>query len=219
MNNRLHRDRGRYDGARRLILCAAYCVPVLGVGSVHGQDADQKEPPKRERDVGKRLIRDVAESADADLMAQIMRLMSDVQQRLDVEFDPGEGTRATQQEIVDRLNDAIQLAARQRRNSRQSAASSSDKRSRPDKARAKPKDRGSSQSQAKASESSDTTAGTADVASADAKAGNMHETRRTWGNLPKRDRDEVIQGSDEAHLERFRKWIERYYQALQETDE
>jgi hypothetical protein len=41
--------------------------------------------------------------------------------------------------------------------------------------------------------------------------------RRSWGHLPQRDREEVIQGIGEACLERYRVWIERYYRALQET--
>ena len=34
-----------------------------------------------------------------------------------------------------------------------------------------------------------------------------------------REREEVIQGVSERYLERYRVWIERYYQALQESHE
>ena len=49
--------------------------------------------------------------------------------------------------------------------------------------------------------------------------GDLQETRRSWGLLPQRERDEMIQGSSEGYIERYREWIERYYRALQESGE
>lgn len=56
----------------------------------------------------------------------------------------------------------------------------------------------------------------ADRAPAD---GDIHELRRTWGHLPMREREEIIQGIGESFLERYRDWIERYYRALQEAED
>jgi hypothetical protein len=49
--------------------------------------------------------------------------------------------------------------------------------------------------------------------------GELREFRRAWGHLPMREREEIIQGIAESFLERYREWIERYYRALQETEE
>jgi len=182
-------------------------------------DQADKQEPKQESKVGERLVREVAEGVETDVMDEIMRMMSDAGRRLDIEFDPGTETRTIQREIVDRLNNAILLAAKQRRRSRQAASSSRDRRSRPDKPQPREAESDRRQSSAEASSSSDSASTSAPPANAETKAGDLRDTRRTWGHLPQRERDEVIQGSEEAHLERFRKWIERYYRALQESEE
>ncbi len=212
-NHRIRTRRAVGCAGRVTVLTVCWIV-ALPLPVAYTQDPE----PKRESKVGKRLIREVTEGTESDIMDEIMRMMSDVGRRLDIEFDSGEETRAVQGEIVRRLNDAILLAAKQRRRSRQTA-SSSDRRSRPDQARPKEKDAGQQQPDAEASSGSETASAAQDAVRGDAKTGNLRETRRTWGNLPQRERDEVIQGSEEAHLERFREWIERYYRALQETDE
>ncbi len=209
--------------ARRLTVlavCWTFALPLhVAYTQEPAPDRVDKEEPKRKSKVGKRLIREVTEGAEADIMDEIMRMMSDVGRRLDIEFDSGEETRAVQRDIVERLNNAILLAAKQRRRSRQSASSSRDRRRRPDQARPREKDVGQQQPDTGASSRSDSASTSQNAGSAGPKTGNLSETRRTWGNLPQRERDEVIQGSEEAHLERFREWIERYYRALQETEE
>ena len=60
---------------------------------------------------------------------------------------------------------------------------------------------------------------TGSQAGAESTRGDLREVRGTWGHLPMRDREEVIQGIGETFLERYREWIERYYRALQESDE
>jgi hypothetical protein len=53
-------------------------------------------------------------------------------------------------------------------------------------------------------------ASSASAAATDREAkGALHEVRRTWGLLPQREREEIMQGN--------RDWIQRYYQALQEA--
>jgi len=221
--NHEFRTRRTMGCARRLTVLTVCWTVLLPLTVAYTQepppDRVDKQEPKRESKVGKRLIREVTEDAEADMMDEIMQMMSDVGRRLDIEFDPGEETQAVQREVVERLNRAILLAAKQRRRSQQSASSSRDRRSRPDQARPEEKDPGQQRVGADASASSDTASMSQDPVSADAKTGDLRETRRTWGNLPQRERDEVIQGSEEAHLERFRAWIERYYRALQEADE
>jgi len=195
------------------VVCAA-CIPALVVAQAPTTDSKEDEPTSK---VGKRLIRETAEGAGADVMDDIMRLMGDAGRLLEIQFDPGPGTQAMQKEIVDKLDDAIKTAAKQRRRSRQQAAPSGDKRT-----RKKPSEDDSQQAKAaraKDAESSGKDQATASSAKpkTDPVTGELLETRRSWGNLPQRDRDEVIQGSDEACLQRYRELIDRYYRALQET--
>lgn len=201
---------------RTLIAAVLYAawVPALVAAQAPTADSKKDEPTSK---VGKRLIRETAEGAGADVMDEIMHLMNDVGRLLEIKFDPGPDTQAMQQEIVDRLDDAIKTAAKQRRRSRQQAAPSGDKRTRKEPSEGKP-------GQAKATKAKDAESSSDDQATAssakpktDPVTGELLETRRSWGNLPQRDRDEVIQGSDEACLQRYRELIERYYRALQET--
>ena len=52
-----------------------------------------------------------------------------------------------------------------------------------------------------------------------ARRGPFRESRRGWGHLPARDRDELLQGVEEAFIEQYRPQIEQYYRALTETEE
>ena len=58
-----------------------------------------------------------------------------------------------------------------------------------------------------------------DRATQSTAAGRLKEFRRGWGNLPQRDRDEVLQGIDEDSLEKYRRQIESYFRALAEDQE
>jgi len=204
--------------ARRTL--AAALLVIAGAALARGQETDAGgDEERRDSDVGERLIRDTAEGADADVMAQILRLMRDVGRLLEIEFDPGPETQAMQEKIVDRLDDAIMTAAKQRRRARQRAAPSGDRRSRPEQSEGRPGSTSAEGRSAEESASGDPSQASSAAASTDPVRGDLLETRRSWGNLPQRERDEVIQGIDEAYLRRYRELIERYYRALQETEE
>ena len=51
------------------------------------------------------------------------------------------------------------------------------------------------------------------------RRGEFRESRRGWGHLPQRDRDELLQGIDEEFIEQYRPQIEQYYRALTETED
>ena len=42
------------------------------------------------------------------------------------------------------------------------------------------------------------------------------EVRRGWGFLPQRDREAIVQGSNEEFHAKYREYIERYYRAIAE---
>jgi hypothetical protein len=180
------------------------------------------DPPLRQADekVGERLIRKATGEADDGLMADILRMMGESSRKLEIDFDPGSETQAVQARIIERLDEVIKVAASQRRPRwRSLEADSSDKRRRPDgKPEASEKPAESTQP---TEDSADSTTSGADTPTTDADRtqGDLHELRRAWGHLPARERDEVIQGIGETHLQRYRDWIERYYRALQESEE
>lgn len=178
------------------------------------------ESAKRDEKLGERLVRKAVTDADEDLMESVTRLMNEAARRLEIEFDAGDETQDLQRRILNRLNRAIRVAASQRRLRLQS-----DQRSRSDKRRmskAKPRtsDKEKRQSGDRTTAASSSTVGAGgNVAEHKTPGGDLQELRRSWGHLPMREREEIIQGIAESFLERYRDRIERYYRALQETED
>ena len=196
----------------------ALCLASLGATAPQEQQssADEKKPD----DLAARLIRKtVEESSSEDPMVEMMRAMSEIAQKLQVDFDPGEQTQTQQRHVSAKLDEAIKAAAARRRvQSQPDPRQMADKRTMPaaKKPASRPQEtKQTGDGQAKSTAEKSTAEATA--ARQDAKT-DLPNARRAWGNLPQRDRDEVLQGADEESLERFRPWIEQYYRALQESN-
>ena len=153
-------------------------------------------------------------------MATIVRLMTDASRKMEIEFDPGEETQALQGRIQAKLDEAIKVAASKQRARKQSPVPTDpDRRRMPTtgKRGARP------ETKAQGEPTPGSASKTADAPASDGRREvdrtGLQDTRRSWGHLPRREREEVIQGVGEGFLERYRVWIERYYRALQESDE
>ena len=216
-----------HDGLLLRPWCRAWMpVAVLLVLSLAGGRAvaliqekpGSSEPDTKKADLGERLVRKAVTGADEDLMSTIIRTMGEVSRQLEINFNAGAETQAVQASIVEKLDEAIRMAAAQRRSSRQRQreASEGDRRRRP-KGGSEMTDRSSS-SPASEADAEPNGAG-APVADGTGASQGESALRRSWGHLPARDRDEIIQGLQEGFLERYREWIERYYRALQEAEE
>lgn len=196
------------------VLCC--CIPAS-----FGQDGTPPSiPPKKVDDLGERLIRKAVTDGEEDIMATIVRLMAEASRKMEIEFDPGEETQALQGRIQEKLDEAIKAAASKQRARKQSPAPTDpDKRRMPTAGKREQRP----DAKAKGESSKGSTSNTAEAPAADgrseAERAALQDTRRSWGQLPRREREEVIQGVGEGFLERYRVWIERYYRALQESDE
>ncbi len=197
-------------------------ISIPAVAASFGQDGPPppSEPPKKVDDLGERLIRKAVTDSEENLMATIVRLMTEASRKMEIEFNPGMETQALQSRIQGKLDEAIQAAASKQRARKQSPAPTN-----PDKRRMPTAGKRESRADQKAPgvSSSKSTSNTAETTTSDrqreAERAALLETRRSWGHLPSREREEVIQGVGEGFLERYRVWIERYYRALQESDE
>ncbi|MCH7720355.1 MAG: hypothetical protein IH988_05120 [Planctomycetes bacterium] len=201
-------------------------MALVGAWSTIGlaqQERAEDAAVQREQDdeLTRRLIREATGGAEEGVMERTMRLMDEAHTRLAVRFDPGVETQALQQQVLDQLDSAIAQAAAnrsQRRSSRQEQVAA-DKRMLP-----KPK-RGQADTKEAADDSSSTETTTSDGPSESAgltRSGlqiPLRETRRGWGHLPSRDREELIQGIDSEFLDKYRALIERYYRALAEAED
>jgi|GEM_PF-1490530 len=204
---------------KRALVCLLFVTSVCAAQVTNPSPDDDKKDNDGKK-VGRRLIRKSTTGSDEDLMDKIIRLMEQTGRRLEIELDAGEQTQAMQEEVLTQLDDAIKLAASQtRKSSGRQSSSKSDQRRRDQQKKPGSKS-GSEKEQdaSKQSESNTTPAGEA-TDSGVGEGRDLAESRRGWGNLPERDRDEVIQGADEQFLERYRRWIEQYYRALQDAPE
>lgn len=191
---------------------------ILGAGT-----APQAEPARSEKkpdDLASKLIRKtIEESASEDPMGQLAQEMSEIVRRLQVDFDPGDQTQAQQRQVSAKLDEAIKAAAARRRmQSKPDPKQHSDKRINP-VAKKAPGKTGPDAKQALPSKANDSSEKASDATSnKEQQKQDSPGQRRAWGNLPQRDREEVLQGAEEESLERFRQWIDQYFKALQETN-
>lgn len=181
----------------------------------------QPDEPRQQKDeLGRRLIRRTAGGEDESLMNDVLRLMDDSGRRLEIEFDSGVETQAVQDRILDRLDEAIQAAAARRRMYRMKQQRPMSDKRRKAKGRPDAADTGQSRPDQESPPAPSTAAeATENVQSRRPTGGELLERRKAWGHLPMRQREEIIQGASESFLERYREWIERYYQSLQEAEE
>ena len=198
-----------------VLMAVVYADPV-------GAAAPPSEPPdadeQRDRDLSKRLIREATTGADVDIMSEVASLMSDARHRLVRDLDAGPRTQAVQQRVVRRLDDAIQMALQQRSRVRSPQTSEGERRELPE--RPGEEQAGKRDEHGPGATDPGTSVDTGPNRESDgARRGSFRESRRGWGHLPARDRDELLQGIEEAFIERYRPQIEQYYRALTETEE
>ena len=202
-------------------MVTAMTVLVLTSSGWAIQDQSPPKTDKKDRELSKKLLNKTGQPSDESVMEVVIRLMADAAARLEIRFDTGEDTLGLQDDILARLDEAIELAASQRRRSRNSQeGAAGDRRRQLTKHSAqRQKDqtgKGEGKGQTDGKAPSDNTIG--EVTNSQ-PGGDMLDTRRGWGHLPQRERDEIIQGVGERYLQRYRAWIEKYYRALRDRDE
>ena len=198
---------------RRVMLIIAVTV-IVATMSTAAQDRPRTDKPEPD-DLTKRLLKGKAADTE-DPMDRVAALMQDSETRLTLDFDPGPDTQRLQEQIVIRLDEVIAQAKKNM--TRQGAGTRM--RARGD---ARPEGRPAEQRQDRPDQTKDDTsapgAGQGTDPQKNATGGPLAETRREWGNLPEREREEVVQGAGQNTLTKYRNLIERYYRALAESEE
>jgi len=204
-----------------VVLAACGCLGAWPAGAAaqtsRPAPADGESRRSEDRDLAERLIRQATGQQPQGIMAEITDLMSRSADRLAREFDPGSETCTVQERIVARLDEAIAAARRNRTRAGAQPRPAGDKRQ---SAAGQPEE---SKQQAGSAVGDDPQPGTAKGKPAEADragpTGRLSDFRRGWGNLPARDREEVLQGIEEDVLERYRELIESYFRTLAEEED
>lgn len=172
----------------------------------------QTTPDDRAKKLAEKLR--IGKTQQNDVMTDVITRMGEVTNRLSREFDAGEETQALQLQIIADLDRAIEASIRRNEPGKGRSKPSLDKRRK--SGRNRPKKNGKKTGDGKAAARAKK--GTVKHADESKEGSSIRDRLRSWGQLPDRDRDEVIQGAREQSVPRFRKWIERYYRALAEEE-
>lgn len=177
-------------------------------------------PPadKEKEDLADKLVKG-EQAAPGDVAELVVQWMGEVDDRLSSDFDPGRETQAQQAKILDALDDLIKSA----RPSKSKGGGGQDDGQNDRRQNPKDAQRAEDQSKNKGRPGGDvageTEASKVTPADAEVEGGRFRESRRGWGHLPSRDREEVLQGIQDEVVERYRQMIDDYYRALAEMEE
>jgi len=165
--------------------------------------------------LGRRLLDDRPDDGDTDVMARVLRLMDESAERMHLRFDPGPGTQAVQQEVIEQLDDAIKVALKQRGRTSRSIGVAGDRRTMPgaDPSRSRSEKSGTGKASTSTARRSPPPDDRLRI-----RRGVFRESRRGWGRLPDRDRERILQGIDDSFAQPYRELIEAYYRTLADPD-
>lgn len=210
----------RSVGLRALISLFVVALVFVGAGQTHAQQRPTKKTTTKKdkaNKLGERLLRKTATGAEEDVMDALIRLMDRSAHNLDIAFDAGPKTQDVQRQIMERLDEAIKVAAAQRRPTRSKPKNADgDKRKRGKPKKSSQKSAAAEQGKKQGSPDSKEGSQVGSPIEGQTNGTGLSDRRRAWGHLPERERDEILQGLGDRYLERYRVWIERYYKALQE---
>ena len=205
--------------AGRLGLAAL--LSAAGLSAAARAQPPSSQPAQEKTETSDELVKRLRDGGGGeDISQRIGRLMDSSRRRLAVHFDTGEPTQRVQQQIIRELDAAIDLA---KRNLRPSSRSPTSQPQQGEKRRAGRRQQEPPAKTARKGRSAEadqqSPPGGEDPEGAASEHGSTTPPTRTWGNLPDRDREAVIQGFKEAFLRKYGELIEAYYRALSEEAE
>ncbi|MCG3181486.1 MAG: hypothetical protein BIFFINMI_03882 [Phycisphaerae bacterium] len=152
-----------------------------------------------------------------ELLDRVAKHMGDSRDRLRQDYDTGSETQRVQKKIIRDLDVAIAMAQQ----SSSSSSSSQSQGQKKDKAQSQGKQQGQQpqdgdpQTNRANSPAQREQASHGKVSNVDPNKPIGTTAEEGWGNLPLRDRDEIVQARKEQSLPRWESLIEKYYTALQ----
>ena len=184
---------------------------------------DPRIDPRLAPRLNPRLDERLSDDEVSDLFDQAVAQMDAAARRLAVDRDPGLRTQRTQQQVLAKLDQLIAETSRSSNRSGSNSSCSNCAGSGCDQCSEKSGSQGSAanarQGKQGAAQSGQENQGgfsPGSAAGGDASSSMLEETRREWGNLPARLRDELLQGLAEPFSPVYRSLTEAYYRRLAE---
>jgi hypothetical protein len=171
--------------------------------------APANDPAQAQRE----LERALKGESVGEMFEEAVILMRDAASRVDQRGDVGAATQRMQEEIIARLDAVIAKAQQQQQQSSSSSSSSS---SQSQDQQQQPGQRGQQQQQQQGQgEPSDSTGAGSAQDSAQTR-GWLDSAAPTWGKLPDRLRDALLQGAGDSFSSLYERMTEEYYRRLAE---
>ncbi|MBN1343242.1 MAG: hypothetical protein JXQ73_11215 [Phycisphaerae bacterium] len=177
------------------------------------------KPTAADEELIRKLLRGATGKDKGPAFERVIEGMHASRVKLAIQFDPGNDTQTIQRQILTDLDEAIAEAWRSQQRVPSPTTKQSD--SDPKRKRQTTSSESSGQQQQQQDPDSasnqpmpDERATRGRPITTSRPGGTIRELRRGWGQLPSRDRDEVVQGVGQDYLTKYREWIERYYRAL-----
>jgi hypothetical protein len=186
-------------------------------------DLDAEQPDDEPTDLVDALLRRAGGQGGKPVMTRVIENMTRSRRQLREKYDPGKVTQRIQAQIIKDLEEAIELAQQASSSSSSSSSSQGQSKQKGRRQGQRPGQQqqpGGGQPQTnRGNQAARDEVGSHGRVQDGARGNDIEEGRKEWGNLPQRDRDEVVQGQDERGLSRWKAMIERYYTALQVQSE
>ena len=189
-----------------------------------GPEPDSKDPLPEEagteavenQELENSLLTDepTAEQIEKDVN-RIGDRMARSRQRLAINNDPGKTTQIIQDRIINNLDELIQMARNQQAKSSNSSNSKPQVAEQPKPRPGDPDNQqtGSSQPNHAQTPAQSSTVSPGQTSNAD-PATDIHQNMAEWGGLTPRQRQAVIEGSNEAIIQKYKGLVDDYYRSL-----
>lgn len=177
--------------------------------------ADAPPPPDAAGQAQRDLERALRGESLGDMFQEAIKLMRDTASRIDTRQDIGATTQRMQEEILARLDAVIAKAEQQSNQNQQQQQQSGQSREQQRQPGQQQRQQGAEANQPQQGESTDATSA-ASRQDAQQSRGWIESAQPTWGRLPVRLRDALLQGAGDTFSSMYERMTEEYYRRLAE---
>lgn len=190
-------------------------IPRPKPGEQSDKPADAAPPPDAAGQAQRDLERALRGESLGDMFQEAITLMRDTASRIDARQDIGATTQRMQEEILARLDAVIAKAEQQSNQNQQQQQQSGQSREQQRQPGQQQRQPGSEADQPQQGESVDAT-GASSRQDAQQSRGWIESAQPTWGRLPVRLRDALLQGAGDTFSSMYERMTEEYYRRLAE---
>lgn len=190
-------------------------IPRTAPAQQSEKPAEQQTPPDIAGQAQRDLERALRGESLGDMFQEAVKLMRDTASRIDARQDIGATTQRMQEEILARLDAVIARAEQQSSQSQQQQQQSGQSREQQRQPGQQQRQQGAEANQPQQGDAADNASASARQDAQQAR-GWIESATPTWGRLPVRLRDALLQGAGDTFSSMYERMTEDYYRRLAE---